>query len=232
MIEPGILFVIGTPIGNLNDITFRAVQTIKEIDIIVAEDTYSAFKILNKFEILNKKVIQYSENTHEKKTKEIISFLKDGKKLGLISKAGTPSISDPGSRLIKEIYKNNYKIIPIPGVSAPITALSVSPFDSRKFIFIGFLPRKKGKIKKLLNCFSEIIYDFPIVIFESPYRIKVTLELLKEIYGSDLYVFYTREMTKIYEEFSFNKIQNIIENIKNKDIKGEITIIIKKEKSI
>lgn len=221
----------GTPIGNLNDITLRAIETIKEADFIVAEETWSALKIMNRFGIPGKKIIQYSENTHDRKTPEILGLLSEGKNLALISKAGTPQISDPGYRLIREVFKAGFRVLPVPGVSALASALSVSPVDTGRFVFLGFLPRKKGKARRLLQGFSEMITEYPLVIYESPHRIKDTLEMLRVIFGEELNVFYAREMTKIYEEFLYLKIGGLIKSISEKDIKGEITLILSKAES-
>lgn len=233
MPAPGVLYVVGTPIGNLDDLTYRAAAILKSADIIASEDTRWVLKLFGRCGISGKRIVQYSEATHFRKTAELLSFLEEGKNVALVSRAGSPGISDPGSRLVAELIKKKIKVLPIPGVSAPVAALSVSPFDSRRFIFLGFLPRKKGKTRKLLDSVAGLLSDMPAVIFESPYRIKETLIFIRECLGPDISVLFCREMTKLFEEYIFSPIDEIIERLSSREIKGEITIVIKKaEKSI
>ena len=159
MSDKGHLFVVGTPIGNLEDITLRAISTLQNVDLILAEDTRNSKKLLSAHNI-DTKMMSYHEHRNEKETKRIISLLLDGKNLALISDAGTPTISDPGYGLIRDCIKKEIKIIPIPGASAITTAMSVSGLPSDSFTFFGFLPQKKGRIKKIKELLKLIIQSF------------------------------------------------------------------------
>ena len=174
MSDKGQLFVVGTPIGNLEDITLRAISTLQNVDIILAEDTRSSKKLLNAHNI-DSKMISYHDHSNEKEIERIVNLLLEGKDLALISDAGTPTISDPGYGLIRECIKNDITIIPIPGVSSITAAMSVSGLPSDSFTFIGFLPQKKGRLKKI-NQLKEL--DNTIILFESPYRLEKTLNQL------------------------------------------------------
>lgn len=224
MSDKGYLFVVGTPIGNLEDITLRAISTLQNVDLILAEDTRNSKKLLSAHNI-NTKMMSYHEHSNEKETKRIISLLLDGKNLALISDAGTPTISDPGYGLIRDCIKEEIKIIPIPGASAITTAMSVSGLPSDSFTFYGFLPQKKGRIKKIKELLNV---DNTIILFESPFRLEKTLNQLKEYLGNRSVVI-GRELTKLYEEIIRGNLDDVIKYFSKSKVKGEIVIMIGKD---
>ena len=221
MSDKGHLFVVGTPIGNLEDITLRAISTLQNVDLILAEDTRNSKKLLSAHNI-DTKMMSYHEHSNEKETKRIISLLLDGKNLALISDAGTPTISDPGYGLIRDCIKKEIKIIPIPGASAITTAMSVSGLPSDSFTFFGFLPQKKGRIKKIKELLNV---DNTIILFESPFRLEKTLNQLKEYLGNRSVVV-GRELTKLYEEIIRGNLEDVIKYFSKSKVKGEIVIMI------
>ena len=224
MSDSGQLFVVGTPIGNLEDITHRAVSTLKSVDIIVAEDTRNSKKLLNAHKI-ETKMISYHEHSSEKEIEKIIDLLLKGKDLALISDAGTPTISDPGYGLIRDCIKHDIIIVPIPGVSAITAAMSVSGLPSDSFTFIGFLPQKKGRLKKIeqLNNIENTV-----ILFESPYRLEKTLNQLLDNLGNRPVVV-GRELTKLYEEVIRGNLSEVIKYFSKSKVKGEIVIMIGKD---
>ena len=224
MSDKGHLFVVGTPIGNLEDITLRAISTLQNVDLILAEDTRNSKKLLSAHNI-DTKMMSYHEHSNEKETKRIISLLLDGKNLALISDAGTPTISDPGYGLIRDCIRQEIKIIPIPGASAITTAMSVSGFPSDSFTFFGFLPQKKGRIKKIKELLNV---DNTIILFESPFRLEKTLNQLKEYLGNRSVVV-GRELTKLYEEIIRGNLDDVIKYFSKSKVKGEIVIMIGKD---
>ena len=224
MSDKGHLFVVGTPIGNLEDITLRAISTLQNVDLILAEDTRNSKKLLSAHNI-DTKMMSYHEHSNEKETKRIISLLLDGKNLALISDAGTPTISDPGYGLIRDCIKKEIRIIPIPGASAITTAMSVSGLPSDSFTFFGFLPQKKGRIKKIKELLNV---DNTIILFESPFRLEKTLNQLKEYLGNRSVVV-GRELTKLYEEIIRGNLEDIIKYFSKSKVKGEIVIMIGKD---
>jgi len=218
----GKLFVVATPIGNLKDITIRAIETLNNVDIILCEDTRRAKILLNYYNIKNKKLLSYFEGNEEKRSKEVINLLKDGKNIALISDAGTPLISDPGYKLVKLCRENNIDVIPIPGPSALISALSVSGLETDKFLFLGFLPKKKNKRIKELEKYNN--FEGSIVIYISVHKIEEILNEIYEIFGNRK-VFIAREMTKTFEEYIYGNLLDVKEKIKKK---GEFVLIISK----
>ena len=218
----GILYICGTPIGNLEDITLRALRILKEVNLIAAEDTRHTLKLLNHYQI-NTKITSYYEYNKFKKAPYLVEILKNGQDIALVSDAGMPGISDPGYVLINLALKNNIKIIPVPGVSALITALVVSGLPVDKFVFEGFLPRK---IKERKRCFKGIENEERTIIFyETPHRLKRALKDMLEIWG-DRKVVIARELTKMYEEIIRGKLSQVLTEISTKEIKGEITLIV------
>ena len=224
MSDKGHLFVVGTPIGNLEDITLRAISTLQNVDLILAEDTRNSKKLLSAHNI-DTKMMSHHEHSNEKETKRIISLLLDGKNLALISDAGTPTISDPGYGLIRDCIKKEIKIIPIPGASAITTAMSVSGLPSDSFTFFGFLPQKKGRIKKIKELLNV---DNTIILFESPFRLEKTLNQLEEYLGNRSVVV-GRELTKLYEEIIRGNLEDVIKYFSKSKVKGEIVIMIGKD---
>ena len=213
------LYLVSTPIGNLGDLTIRALEILKNSELILCEDTRVSIKLLNHYNIKTR-LISFHKFNEKKKTKEIINDLLSGKKISLISDAGTPAISDPGKILVKECISNDIPVTPIPGASSVITSLSISGF-SDKFIFYGFLEEKKNKLIKELQFLSKI--DCSIVIFISPKKLIKNLETVIN-YFNKREVVLCREMTKIHEEFIRCDVENLKE-IKIYD-KGELTIVI------
>ncbi len=213
------LNLISTPIGNLGDLTIRALEILRNSEIILCEDTRVSIKLLNHYNIKTQ-LIAFHKFNEKKRTKEIINHLMDGKIISLISDAGTPAISDPGKILVKECISNNIPVIPIPGASSVITSLSISGF-SDKFIFYGFLEEKKSKLTKELKFLAEI--DCSIIIFIPPKKLIKNLEIVINFFSKREIVL-CREMTKIHEEFIRCKVEDL-KKIKIYD-KGELTIVI------
>ncbi|MBO8144573.1 MAG: 16S rRNA (cytidine(1402)-2'-O)-methyltransferase [Thermodesulfobacterium sp.] len=221
--QKGTLYVISLPIGNLKDITFRALEVLKSVEYVACEDTRSFKKLINHYQLGKKKLISLYKDVEKKKEKKLIEFLETGKDIALVSEAGTPGISDPGSSLIKLAYEREIKIVPIPGVSALTCALSVSGISLDKgFVFLGFLPRKKSEQKEVLE---KLPKDLPIIIFEAPHRMSKTLKNLLEILGNRK-CFLARELTKIHEELLWTDLKNLSER---EEFLGEITLIIMPE---
>jgi len=218
----GILYICGTPIGNLEDITLRALKVLKNVKLIAAEDTRHTKKLLNHYQI-NTKITSYYEYNKFKKAPYLVEILKNGQDIALVSDAGMPGISDPGYVLVNLVLKNNIKIIPVPGVSALITALVVSGLPTDKFVFEGFLPRK---IKERKRYFKSIENEERTVIFyETPHRLKRTLKDMLKIWG-DRKIVIARELTKKFEEMIRGNLSQVISEINTKEIKGEITLVV------
>ena len=223
MSNRGKLFVVATPIGNLQDISFRAVETLKKVNCIFAEDTRTSKKLINHYDI-DTKLYSYHDHSSEKEIARLLDILKDQKDVALISDAGTPTISDPGYSLIRQCINEGIDVIPIPGASALTAAISASGLPSDAFAFIGFLPTKKGRKKKISSLEN---LDMTFVLFESPHRLIKTLNQLKEALGERPIVV-ARELTKLYEEIIRGNFSSAIEFFEAKKIKGEIVIMIGK----
>jgi len=224
MSDSGQLFVVGTPIGNLEDITLRAISTLQNVDMVLAEDTRNSKKLLDAHNI-DTKMISYHEHSSEKDIKRIINLLLEGKDLALISDAGTPTISDPGYGLIRHCIKNNIIITPIPGASAITAAMSIAGLPSDSFTFVGFLPQKKGRMKKIEQLKN---IDNTIMLFESPFRLEKTLNQLMDTLGNRSVVV-GRELTKLYEEVIRGNLDEVIKYFSKSKVKGEIVIMIGKD---
>jgi len=222
MKDRGFLYVVSTPIGNLEDITLRALRILKEVDMIAAENIRRTKSLLNYYDI-RKGIISYRRENQEKMAKKIIKLIKEGKNIAIVSDAGTPGISDPGSYLVSRARKEGIRTIPIPGASAISTAISVSGLPYSDFLFLGFLPFQKKKKKKKLLEFKDI--KVPIMLFESPHRILETLELVKEILGNRKIVLF-KELTKINEEIRVLYLEELLKELDTANIKGEYVIII------
>lgn len=220
--EKGELFVVATPIGNLEDITLRAIQVLKEVDIIAAEDTRHTLKLLNHLEI-SKPLISYHRHNEEIKTDDLLEKLEQGQNVALVSDAGTPGICDPGEVIIQKCIEKKIKVIPIPGACAMINALIASGISTKEFVFLGFLPLnkklRKEKLKEIETCKKTII------LYEAPHKLVNTLQDLKDILENRKIVL-ARELTKIHEEFIRGTIDEIIE--KSENLKGEMVLIIEK----
>ncbi len=214
----GKLYVVSTPIGNLADITLRALETLKSVDMIACEDTRHSLQLLNHFEI-KKPLISYHQHSKDSKVEQIIDSILSGKDVAVVTDAGTPGISDPGEALIREAIENQIEVVPIPGVSAAITALSVSGLNTDEFVFIGFLPHKKGRQTKLKEIALE---NRTIILYESPFRIRRLLTELLEFVG-DRRVAVCRELTKKFEEVYRGRVSDVLSQLKEK---GEFVVIL------
>ena len=219
---PGTLYICATPIGNLSDITVRALETLKTVDIIAAEDTRHTMKLLNAYDI-KKPVTSYYEHNKTFKTEKIISMLIEGKNVALVSDAGTPVISDPGDMLVRSCIENNINVVSIPGPCAAICALTTSGIECRRFMFVGFLPAKISEKKKELSKFTKV--NVPMVIYEAPHKIKSTLAAMLEIFG-ERYITVHREMTKKFEEILRFNLSESVEYFNNNEPRGEFVIIV------
>jgi len=220
------LYIVPTPIGNLDDITLRAINTLKSSDLILSEDTRHAKKLLSHYKI-STKVKSYHLNNEHKKVNEYIKLMLNGKTISLITDAGTPCISDPGFLLVREAIKNEIKITCLPGPTALIPAIVLSGLSSDAFIFEGFLPRKKGRKSKLKQISQNVMTT---IIYESPYRIIKTLSDLSDFLGGDREISVSREISKIYEETFRGSVNDALEHFSDKKIKGEFVICINKNK--
>ena len=216
------LYIVATPIGNLEDMTFRAIRTLKEVDYIFAEDTRVTKKLLDHYEIKNT-VYRYDEHTKMHQIANIINLLKEGKEIALVTDAGTPCISDPGYELVDAAHNEGIRVVPIPGASALTAAASAAGITMRRFCFEGFLPKKKGR-QTLLKALAE--EERTIVIYESPFRIEKTLRDIEQFMGVKEVVI-IREITKIYEEILRGTTTELIERLAKNPIKGEIVLLIK-----
>ena len=219
----GKLFVVPTPVGNLEDMTLRAIRILGEVDTVLAEDTRTSGFLLKHYQI-NKKLQPYHKFNEHKTLMGLIARMQSGETLALVSDAGTPSISDPGFLLVRACVENGIEVECLPGATALIPALVNSGFPSDKFCFEGFLPQKKGRQKRLLELASE---ERTMVFYESPFRILKFLEEIKEYFGNDRLVAISREISKLHEEKLRGSVTELIEQLKDRTIKGEIVVIIK-----
>jgi 16S rRNA (cytidine1402-2'-O)-methyltransferase len=218
----GKLFLVPTPIGNLEDMTFRAIRILKEADVILAEDTRTSAPLLKHFGI-DKKAYSHHQHNEHKATSEIIRFLKEGKLVALISDAGTPAISDPGFFLTREVLKEGLAVECLPGATAFVPALVNSGLPTDAFVFEGFLPVKKGRQTRLKRLAEE---DRTIVLYESPHRLLKTLEEFEEYFGADRQASVSRELTKMYEETVRGTVEEIKSHFSNNILKGEFVICV------
>ena len=220
----GKLYIISTPIGNLSDISSRALEILSSVNLIAAEDTRVSRKLLNHYKIKNK-LISYNDFNENFKAKSLLGLLKNDKNIAVISDAGTPCISDPGYRIVIMALMNNIKVISIPGATSLIAALSISGLPSDKFFFEGFLPKKKG-LNKRMKILSKL--DATIIIFESPKRVVKTLNKILDFMG-DRVVSLCKEITKIHETTYFGRISEVLDKMSQNTIKGEFVVMVAKE---
>lgn len=221
--EKGKLYLVATPIGNLGDITFRAIETLKNVDLILAEDTRKTIKLLNHFEI-SKQMISFYRHNEGTKIDSVIELLLEGKNLALVSDAGTPAISDPGEDLVREAINNDIVVIPIPGAVAFVQGLICSGFDTKRFVFEGFLPMNKGNRKAHLNSLKN--EERTIIFYEAPHKLRRTLKDLREYFGGDRRVVLSREITKVFEEHLRFTLDEVIAYYNEGDIKGEFVVLV------
>jgi 16S rRNA (cytidine1402-2'-O)-methyltransferase len=221
----GTLYIVSTPIGNLKDITLRALEVLKMVDLIASEDTRHAGILLAHYQI-KKSLLSYQEFDEAKRIPQIIEKLKSGQNVALVSDAGTPTLSDPGFRLVRECINQKIPVVSIPGPSAILAALVSSGLPTDKFLFLGYLPKKQGKRKALLQSLSSILQSIKVtlVIFESPHKVLKSLNDLKEVFG-DIDIVIARELTKIHEEVRREKISQSIKHFQKEKPRGEFTIL-------
>ena len=221
MHQDGILYIVATPIGNLEDITIRAIRVLGEVDLIAAEDTRVTGRLLSEYQI-DSDLTSYHDHNKERRTPGLIEQLRAGKDLAIVSDAGTPGISDPAFYLVREAIRNRIRVVPVPGPSASLAAIVASGLPTDRWVFEGFLPRKKGRHTRLTE-----LADDPrtILLYESKYRVMKTLEDIREYWG-DRQVVIGREITKQFEEFARGTCSEVLEYYKSHTVKGEFVIIV------
>ena len=221
--DRGQLFVVATPIGNLADITFRAVETLKSVDLIAAEDTRVSRRLLAHYGITTP-LVSCHEHNEEKKIRHFLALLEDGDNIALISDAGTPLINDPGYRLVSHLRQQGIRISPIPGASSPIAALSAGGLPSDRFIYEGFLARSGKARKKQMEAIARA--DRTSIVLESPHRLMKTLDELTRVCGEERLACVAREITKLHESFVYGTLREVAERMQGSVIKGEIVLLI------
>jgi len=221
--KPGTLYVVGTPIGNLEDITFRAVRILQTVDIIAAEDTRHTGKLLQHFQVKTPQV-SYHEHNRTSRIPELLEHLVNNKAIALVSDAGMPGISDPGYELVKACIEAGITVVPIPGASAAITALSAAGLPTDRFVFEGFLPAKSQQRQEYLESLQT--ESRTLVFYESPHRLRDTLQDLALVWGSDRQIVLGRELTKLYEEFWRGTIAEAIAHYSQREPQGEYTLVV------
>lgn len=233
------LSIIATPIGNREDITLRALKTLFSADILLCEDTRKTKQLLefyrqqpalsilmSRYEI--PRLVSFHEHNEERQIPQVLSWLREGQEVGLVTNAGTPTISDPGFKLVRACREAGQNVVTVPGASAAIAALSVSGLPTDKFLFLGFLPKKAGKKRKLFEAVRQFSLAATIIAYESPYRLRKTCELLQELFG-DVPLTLARELTKIHEEVKTQAISLWLPQLTGKNLKGEVVILFKAE---
>ena len=222
-INSGKIYIVSTPIGNLKDITFRAIEVLKEVDIIAAEDTRRTRELLNHFDIKTK-VTSYHEHSSYEKAEEIINKIKDNANVAIVTDAGTPLISDPGNKLVKLAIENNIEVIAVPGACAGINALVVSGLDASSFVFVGFLSDNKKIREQQLD--SLKLEMRTMIFYVSPHNLLKDLKLLSDVFGKERLASISREMTKVYEETIRGSLNYILNYFNSKEIRGEFALIV------
>ncbi len=221
--KPGTLYVVATPIGNLEDITFRAVRILQTVDLIAAEDTRHTGRLLQHFQIKTPQISYHEHNRHNR-IPELLEYLGNGKAIALVSDAGMPGISDPGYELVKGCIEARITVVPIPGASAVITALSAAGLPTDRFVFEGFLPTKDKQRRERLE--SVQTESRTLIFYESPHRLRETLQDLAEVLGGDRQIVLGRELTKLYEEFWRGTIAEAVIHYKEHQPQGEYTLVL------
>jgi 16S rRNA (cytidine1402-2'-O)-methyltransferase len=222
-LKPGQLYIVGTPIGNLEDITFRAIKILQTVDLIAAEDTRHTGRLLQHFQITTPQT-SYHEHNRNSRTPELIQQLTEGKNIALVSDAGMPGISDPGYELVKACVEEGIKVVPIPGASAFVTALSASGLPTDRFVFEGFLPAKAKQRREHLDLLTE--ESRTLIFYESPHRLRDTLQDLASAFGNSRRIVLARELTKVYEEFWRGSIEEAIDLYSSRQPQGEYSILV------
>lgn len=224
----GKLYLVATPIGNLADITLKALRVLQEVDVILAEDTRTTVNLLKHYKLPQKEIVSCFEGNEQKRQPEVCKLLQAGKNIALVSESGTPLVSDPGYKLVRELIKQGIGIEAVPGPTALITALIISGLPTNAFLFLGFLPKKEGKARQTLqntkSALSALNQCKSVILYESPHRVIRTLEQIKEVFG-ETDVVAARELTKIHEEVRREKVSYAIEYFTNTKPRGEFTIL-------
>jgi 16S rRNA (cytidine1402-2'-O)-methyltransferase len=220
---PGSLFLVATPVGNLGDLTERAIQVLNRVDMIAAEDTRHTRKLLSYLSI-HKRIISYYREKEKEQAEKILSLLEKGKNIALVSDAGTPGLSDPGAVIVQSAVKKGIRVVPIPGASACLLALVASGLPTDRFVFEGFLPRKKKEKRMRLECLAR--EERTMVVYEAPHRLIETLSDLKTYLGEDRRLVIAREMTKVYEEFWRGTLEEAVSEWEVRKSKGEFTLVL------
>ena len=223
--KPGTLYVVATPIGNLEDISYRAVRVLKEADLIACEDTRHTAKLLQHYEI-DKPTVSYHEHNEAARAEELMAKLTAGLNVAQVSDAGMPGISDPGYRVIKLAIEHGVKVVPIPGASAVVAALAASGLPTDSFQFLGFLPAKSGQRRTMLEGLRHA--EQTTVVYEAPHRIVETMKDIVELLGAERPVVLARELTKVHEEFVRGSAGEVLKNFERRELKGEMTLVIGK----
>ncbi len=223
MQEKGKLKLVSLPIGNLQDVTLRALEELKSAQYIAAEDTREVGSFFAKLELPKPSWISYRDQNHDRVSPQIISLLEQGEDIVLVSDRGTPTISDPGYKLVRDAHEAGIEVVSIPGASAVIAALSISGLPTDRFSFLGFLPRGDGKQQKILEQFGELPATF--IVYESPYRVGRLLKNIEAALGSDVEVAVIREITKMHEEVVRGKVSDLAAQYKDKKLKGEFVVL-------
>lgn len=216
------LYIVATPIGNLEDITLRALRILKEVDLIAAEDTRHSGILLKHFEI-SKPLTSYHSHSNDRKVQQIVAELQAGKNVALISDAGTPGISDPAWTLVQAALEAGIEIVPVPGPAAFLTALMGSGLPMNQFVYLGFVPAKKGRQTLFESIKNE---DRTVALYESPHRIQKTLELMRDILGPDRPIVLARELTKLHETFFRGTLQELLDSKEAHKLKGELVLLV------
>ncbi len=227
VLKKGKLYVVATPIGNLDDFSVRALNTLKNVSVVLSEDTRETDKLFRKYSIQNKQ-ISYRDQNHDRIYPQVKDILNAGQDLAIVSDSGTPVISDPGFKLVSQLADEGYEIVSIPGPSAIISALSISGLPTDKFTFLGFLPKSSTQRKNLLTQYGQL--DTTIIIYESPFRIGKMLDEISEALG-DRYVVLANDLTKMYEKLQRGKVSELITQFSGKQnkFKGEFVVLIAKK---
>lgn len=225
----GKLSIVATPIGNMEDITFRALRTLKECDLILAEDTRTTIGLLKHYDIPHKEIASFFEGNEDRKLDEVLRMLVvDEKHISLVSESGTPLVSDPGYKLVREVTKAGINVESVPGPTALIAALTSSGLSTNAFLFLGFLPKRESHARKLLIQTKDALFDIDqlktVVFYESPHRLIKSLQSIKQVFG-DIEIVVARELTKIHEEVRIEKVGNSIEHFERNRPRGEFTVL-------
>ena len=219
----GTLYLVPTPLGNLGDITLRAIEVLKGADLVACEDTRRTLGLLNHLGI-SKKLWSYHAHSNAGKTRQLVEALQEGKVVAVVSDAGTPGLSDPGTELVQAALAENLPVISLPGACAAVTALVASGLPTDRFFFIGFLPRRPARARKMIA--KALATESTLVIYESPYRVKATLALIRGLVAPATPVVIARELTKVYEEFIRGSVEDVLARLETKEIKGEAVILV------